>query len=144
MTEPRELPLTFHFVQVDGPPSPVVAELLEVCTGRNATDTEMLKAEVYDRIRVACLGRLGDPEQVKAIAQDPNVWEIRWENLPGVGSVRLYVAEPPLFPGVLLALHVHRKLITGTDEEKRADQNAAIAVALRRYGLGRANRWGIS
>lgn len=144
MTEPRDDPLTFHFAQIDGPPSPVIAELLDVCTGRSPTETEMLKAELVDRIRVACLGRLGDPEQVKAIAQDPNVWEIRWENLPRVGSVRLYVAEPPLFPGVLLALHVHRKLITGTEDEKRADQNAAIALALRRYGLGQASRWGLA
>ncbi|PUB21462.1 hypothetical protein C8K30_1145 [Promicromonospora sp. AC04] len=84
-----------------------------------------------------------DPDDVKNITRDRNLFEVRFQ-LESFGLlIRIYTAELPELPHHVLALHVHQKVIGVTDDETADLQNAEIDIASRRLALGHATRWGL-
>lgn len=116
------------------------------------------RKEFETRLKRAELGQLQPPDELKSVQHGGALvrfFEIRWSGLAvaeqGLDGrpresrvdVRLYYAEPPQFSLVILGLHCHEKLVTGSDGEIKAAQNAEIDRALECYARGMAERWGI-
>lgn len=84
-----------------------------------------------------------DPDDVKNISRDRNLFEIRIQLDAWGLLIRIYTAELPELPKVILVLHVHQKVIGVGDSETADLQNAEIDIASRRLTLGRSTRWGL-
>ena len=84
-----------------------------------------------------------DPDDIKNITRDRDLFEIRFQ-LESFGLlVRIYTAEPEELPRHVIALRVHQKVVGVSDTETADLQNSEIDVASKRLALGRPTRWGL-
>jgi hypothetical protein len=118
----------------------VTSEYLACFDGLGHSATIERLAAIKQRLGAAARGELTFDEDLKPVARDPELWEIRWE-FEGV-QWRLYHGEPALAPGWLIGLRFHRKSV-GTDIETRLAQNGEIDIASRRFTQGRLWHWGL-
>lgn len=147
-TTPRHSKLLWH-LYTDAVGQAVVHGELKALLVDPALDPSVLKARLADLralLDEAALGQLVEQGEqtpnVKKIASQPDLWELRWETEDG-GRWRMYHAEPDKAPGYLVSLRVHRKDLTGTRNEIRERQNEHIEVAADRYRDGEPHSWGI-
>lgn len=112
-------------------------EMFEVMDRGTKIEKTLRHQELADLMRRAEAGRLLWGEDLVDVMRHAHLFEMRWDLFPYEGEsppvvARLYFAEPPSDPTLLLALHLHLKdLDAGVDI--RAEQNAAMDLAeLRR------------
>lgn len=84
-----------------------------------------------------------DPDDVKNLTRDRNLFEIRFQLDSFDLVVRIYTAELAELPHHVIALRVHQKVIGVTNGETADRQNDEIDIASRRLALGRATKWGL-
>ena len=142
--EKANAPQNVVFACIDGDERTVVREMQDAV--RSSVAPEVL-ADAIGQLR-ALITRVErceavDPDDVRNISRDRDLWELRLDDQAFGVHVRIYVTEIPEFPHLLIALHAHAKFIDGTEEEIAAKQNAAIDEASRRWAAGRHDRWGI-
>jgi len=83
-----------------------------------------------------------DPEDVKNITRDRELFEIRI-NVESFGLLlRLYTVEPNWAPHTIVVLRVHAKHVT-PGEDPNLEQDKEIDEASRRRVNGLATRWGL-
>lgn len=85
-----------------------------------------------------------DPADIKNIARDRELFEIRFQLASFGLLMRIYTAEPEDLPRHVIALRVHQKVIGVSDAETVDLQNHEIDIASRRFVLGRSTRWGLA
>lgn len=136
-------PQVIHWAEVAGDPRAVSDELVAVV--RKVVPTAAMVDAVAD-VR-AVLERFEkcqavDPDDVKPIAQDNRLWEMRIEISAFTLLIRIYETEVKDLPGQIVALRVHEKQISSNEASIRALQDAEIAIASQRWDAGRPNFWG--
>ncbi|MER6936698.1 hypothetical protein ABTX24_18725 [Nocardioides sp. NPDC127514] len=87
--------------------------------------------------------RAVDPDDVKPIAQHHCIWEMRLDIRTHGLCLRIYETEIAELPAHIVALHAHRKVISGSPEDIRAAQDKEILVASTRWDDGRPQFWGL-
>lgn len=141
-TDPANAPQSIHWAVIDDihvERELVTAVVPHVVRAALPDVVAEIKA-VLQRIATC---RAVDPDDIKNIARDRDLFEIRFQ-LPSFGLlIRIYTAELKELPRHVVALHVHQKVI-GVSEAETADlQNQQIDLASRRLAQGRATRWGL-
>lgn len=101
------------------------------------------RAEVKALLERYALCEAVDPEDIKPIAQDSRLWEMRLSVRAYHLELRIYETELPELPANLVALRAHRKAIYSDDADTKAAQDAEIAVASKRWDEGRPEFWGL-
>jgi hypothetical protein len=141
-TDPSNAPQCVHWAVIGG--TRVERELV------TAVAPHVARAALPDVIAdiKAVLQRIAtcqavDPDDIKNITWDRNLFEIRFQLEPFGLLIRIYTAEPEELPTHVIALHVHQKVIGVSDTETADLQNSAIDIASRRLALGRPTRWGL-
>lgn len=106
-------------------------------------------AELKDLLKRAERGDCLWDHDVVEVSRARDLLELRWQFVqPMEGEappvhLRLYFIEPRTHVGVMVALHIARKDVHGTDVEIKAWQNAAIDEADGRRRTGATTGWGI-
>ena len=139
-------PQAIHWATLqDDPVVSVGAELIAVI---RANTRSQVWADVAADVR-AILERFQqcvaiDPEDIKPIAQDGRLWEIRIDLTTDGLLLRIYETEIPELPGNIVALLCHHKVVVYGDEaETRRMQDEKIGEARSRWDRGRPTFWGL-
>jgi hypothetical protein len=114
------------------------------------------KSELKNLLKRASQGRLKPVVHIKDIDRGAGefVFEIIYDfNIVRVSAdgtrahkkarVRLYISEPPNYPGQIVGLHLHEKVVANDNRETNRLQNIEIDKAIQKYKDGRPNNWGI-
>lgn len=142
---PANAPQAIHWAVIDGDRRAVVSELETVV--RDGVPSKAL-VDAWADLR-ALLERFAsclavDPDDVKPIAQDERLWEMRLNIETYRLFVRIYETEISELPGHIVALRAHKKLVGVDEAETKALQDAEIAVASARWDSGRPHFWGLT
>ncbi len=142
--DPVHAPQQIHFASIDGDANFVHHELVNAVRPHvhpNAMpDVVGEMRAVLERIE-AC--RAIDPDHIKNITRNRDLWEIRFQMRSFDLVIRIYETEIGELPRHLVALLAHQK-VTDVDEGEIADmQNAEIDEATRRWVHGRSTYWGV-
>jgi len=137
----RSVPLDWHNYQATDRTQVVAAEIDQCYVGLTPIEKVMRQVELRERLVDAASGTLTRGSKLKKVRSQPDLWEIRWK-FDGV-PWRMYHAEPPSEPNLLLALKFHRKVVSGTQFSIRRKQNRQMSEAAERYKSGQGYRWGI-
>lgn len=144
-TDSRNAPQVWHWAVVDGDPTVVWREMIDAVRPHVPP---MALPEVRADIRVvlervqACEAL--DPEDIKNIARDRDLWEIRFQLETWDLLIRIYETEVPDLPNHVVALVAHEKVTDVSDDEIADMQNEQIDRASRRWLDGRSSFWGIT
>ncbi|MEF2977280.1 hypothetical protein [Subtercola sp. YIM 133946] len=118
----------------------MIAEMAAVFEGLTNIQKHALYAEISSVMQLAQEGGLTPQDEVKKIAQDPVLWELRW-NVDGK-QYRLYHAEPSSDLSILVSLRFHLKDTSGDPLSVTARQNGEIQRAILRYHDPDNTLWG--
>lgn len=142
--DPANAPQAWHWAVIQGDPTLVWRELVA------AIEPHISKAERPDVIGSikAVLERVEqcravDPDDVRNIERNRDLWEIRFQLEPWDLVIRIYETEISLLPNHIVALLSHEKVVDVAADEIADLQNAQIDEATRRWVSGRASLWGI-
>ena len=102
-------------------------------------------ASMLSRMTKGKLKAMDEIKPVRISASEP-LFELR-ATFPLQGSeefiLRVYNAEPPSIGSTVIGLHMHRKVIVGSDSEIKALQNLEINKAVQAYYRGKPGQWGL-
>lgn len=84
-----------------------------------------------------------DPEDVKNVSRDRDLFEVRLQLETWSLLIRIYETEPPAMPHHIIALRSHRKVVNVHSDEIARLQNDEIDIASRRLTAERVNQWGV-
>jgi hypothetical protein len=104
-------------------------------------DRELVIGRIQGLRELAALGEIedGDEERLKPVRLDPDLWELRWNELGTL--LRQYHGEPAALPDALVNLHMHVKRITRSRRQTDALQDQRISFAFMRYRAGERKAW---
>lgn len=140
---PVNAPQAIHWARIAGDARAVSQELVAVIRAAvpqaAMTDAVADVRAVLERFEQC---RAVDPDDVKPIAQDSRLWEMRIELAAFILLIRIYETEVKELPGQIVALRVHQKQIGPDEASTKALQDAEIAVASQRWSAGYPDLWG--
>lgn len=137
----QDPPLAWHYYRELPGKSPVIPEFKKALEGLPQTVREWRLGEISQRLNAASRGELEIGQELKPLARDPDLWELRWR-FSGE-HWRLYHGEPAELPLHLLALLFHQKDTSGSEDDVKRAQDRFIHAARHRYVTGRRSRWGL-
>jgi len=143
-TEPANAPQFWHWAVLDGDPKAVFRELTGAIRPHvhvNAlVDVVAELRAVFERIQT-CTAL--DPDHIKNITRNRDLFEVRFQLAAWGLVVRIYETEIPELPQHVVALLAHQKVVDVGDDEIADLQNAEIDEATRRWVDGRPHYWGL-
>lgn len=143
-TNIENAPQKWHWAAVEGDPKKVWRELVQALSAnvhRNAVPDLIgdVKA-IFERIE-AC--KAVDPDHIKNITRNRDLWEVRFQLDTWGLVVRIYETEIPELPEHVVALLSHQKVVDVGEDEIADLQNEQIDEATTRWIAGRTAFWGI-
>lgn len=143
-------PQRLHWAEIDGDPRLVVNELrAEVEAALPAGSSPQLARAVIQDVGAVleavkhCTAQ--DPEDVRSVAMNRDLFEIRIRVAVNGLLIRIYETEDPRLPGHIVLLLAHVKNVSGlTEDEISRLQNEQIEEAVRRWRDGRSTLWGLA
>lgn len=137
-------PQRIHWACIDGNRAAVVRELFDpVHESLPEAQWVDARAEVRALLERFELCKAHDPEDVKPIAQDKRLWEMRLDVQAYSLQLRIYETELAELPENLVALRAHRKMVDAPADDIKAAQDAEIAIASKRWDDGYPEFWGL-
>lgn len=141
-TIPHSIPLRWHdFIDDDNED---ITSFYIWLNGLNVTDQELVIGRIRALRELAADGEIAewDDEALKPIHADPEMFELRWNELDTL--IRQYHAEPESLPLHLINLHLHIKEISPTSDAVTGDlQQIQINWAALRFKGGAHRNWGV-
>lgn len=137
-------PQSLHWAEVGGDRFVVSTELTDAIRS-SVADSMVIEAvqdfrALLERIEQC---RAIDPDDVVPVARHPQLWELRVNDQSSGVHIRIYCAELPELPHIVVALHAHAKFVAGTPADIKARQDEAISLAILRLEAGRRTWWGL-